>query len=122
VGEPTVESGGVAAIIFLMPVTISFTVRKDRTSSSGMEILKAFSSSKSKVKTSSESMPRSCKFVSSVILSAGIRFTDASVVITFSATASDVKFSPKVQLDLKIPSTRRPASSQIYPETALNGL
>jgi len=30
-------------------------------------------------------------------LSAGIRFTDASVLITFSATASDIKLTPEIR-------------------------
>ena len=71
VAEPSEVSGGAAARIFLMPSTMSFTVRIERTSSSGIEILNAFSSSNSSVKTSSESMPSSCRLVSSVIFSAG---------------------------------------------------
>jgi hypothetical protein len=54
VAEPIDVSGGAAARSFLTPSTTSLTVRMERTSSSGIEILKAFSSSKSSVKTSSE--------------------------------------------------------------------
>src|SRR6202453_1855227 len=90
VAESSGGVGGVAAMIFFMPSTISLTVLRERTSSSGMEILKAFSSSKSRVKTSSESIPRSCRLVSSLMVSAGMRFTDASVEITFSATSSAI--------------------------------
>src|ERR1700678_2514785 len=89
-GDHSQPRDGVAAMIFFMPSTISLTVLRERTSSSGMEILKAFSSSKSRVKTSSESIPRSCRLVSSLMVSAGMRFTDASVEITFSATSSAI--------------------------------
>jgi hypothetical protein len=42
--EPSDASGGAAASSFLTLVTMSFTVRIERTSSSEMEPLKAFSS------------------------------------------------------------------------------
>src|SRR5579872_1273867 len=77
-----------------MPSTMSFTDLMERTSSSGIEILKAFSSSNSKVKTSRESMPSSCRLVSMLIFSAGIFLTDARVEITFSATTSAIPHSP----------------------------
>src|SRR5580692_10727032 len=45
VADPRDASRGAAASSFFTPSTTSFTVRIERTSSSGMEILKAFSSS-----------------------------------------------------------------------------